>query len=272
MLREKIGWRLVLMCEFIVIVESIADAQLATKLAERVITEKIDWLEQSLLRDLFCWRGLDEGSDYSCWKDIKDIRQRAKDSGLSIPKFLGHGKSGVLKADGAAAKKVLDLVRLLQHKSDRKIIAVVFIRDLDNQPQRRKGIEQARSEHIDQQPQLEIIVGTADKMREAWVLNGFLPLSDDENRALDELRNQLCFDPCKESHRLRSSSSTEPDRIRNPKIVLGILTDKNKSREQQCWEDTELELLRRRGVDTGLKEYLLEIEERLVPTLLSPAE
>jgi hypothetical protein len=152
------------MLEFVVIVESSADARTATKLAERVLIEKIDWLEP-VLQDLFRWSGLEAETEHSCWKDIGGILDRAKASGLRIPKFLGHSKTGALKADGAAAMKILNLVRVLQ--KSRSIKAVMFIRDLDHQPERRTGIEQARSEHVDRQPKLDTIIGTADRMREA---------------------------------------------------------------------------------------------------------
>ncbi len=256
------------MLEFVVIVESSADAQTATKLAERVLVEEIDWLDSELAQSLFRWSGLEVGTEHSCWKDIKDIIQSAKKSGLRIPKFLGHSKkSGVLKADGAATMKILNLISLYQLKNIRQVRAVLLIRDLDNQPERRVGIKQARAEYIDRQPTLEIIVGTANRMREAWVLNGFIPFNQGEEKILENIKNQLNFDPCEESHRLRSNSREEPERIRNPKVVLEELTDSKKSREQQCWEKTSLELLQQRGTDTGLTAYLQEIEQRLMPVI-----
>lgn len=255
------------MLEFAVIVESGADARTATKLAERVLIEKVNWLEPDLLQNLFRWSGLEETTEYSCWRDIGDIIKRAKESGLPVPKFLGHSKTGPLKADGAATLKILNLIRLLQLKNSRQIRAVLFIRDLDNQPERRDGIEQARSEHIAQQPQLEIVIGTANRMREAWVLNGFVPLNQGEEEILREIIAQLTFHPCKESHKLRSNSWEEPDRIRNPKVILAQLTNNDGLREQQCWEETNLDLLRERGGDTGLSAYLHEIEQRLIPLI-----
>lgn len=254
------------MIEFVVIVESSADARTATKLAQRVLVEKVDWLEDEQLQYLFRWSGLQENTEHSCWKNIRDIIERAKESGLRIPKFIGHSKNGVIKADGAAAIKILNLVRILQ--KTRHIKAVLFVRDLDNQPERREGIEQARSEHINLQPKLEIIIGTADRMREAWVLNGFIALNQEERRILEEIKAKLNFDPCKESHRLRSNSEEEPDRIRNPKVVVKNLTGEKMERERQCWEETSLELLRERGVHTGLTAYINEIEQRLTPIIL----
>lgn len=252
------------MTEVVVIVESRADAETATKLAERILIEKIDWLESENLKYLFKWSGLEAETEYSCWKDTRDIIERAKEFGLRVPKFLGHSKTGSLKADGAAALKILNLIRGLQ--KSREIKAVLLIRDLDNQAERRQGIEQARSEHENRQPQIEIIIGTADRMREAWVLNGFIPMNSEENRILEQLKTKLTFDPCDEAHRLRSNAWAEPDRIRNPKVVVERLTGSDSSREQQCWEETDLEILRSRGANTGLTDYLNEVE-RLISIL-----
>jgi hypothetical protein len=255
------------MIEFIVIVEGPADAQTATKLAERVLLERIDWLEPELLPSLFKWSGLDEGTDHSCWKDTGDIIDRAKQSGIPIPKYRGHGKTGPLKADGAAADKVLKLTDRLHRKRNRQIKAILFIRDLDNQPDRRRGLEQARGEHCDRQPTIEIVIGTADRMREAWVLNGFIPANSAEEKVLADIKKQLSFDPCAEAHRLRSTSGEEFDRERNPKVVVKKLTDGNIDREQQCWEEPTLEHLLSTGKQTGLSNYLQEVEHRLVPLI-----
>jgi hypothetical protein len=81
----------------------------------------------------------------------------------------------------------------------------------------------------------------------------------------------LNFDPCIESHRLRSTSWEEPDRIRNSKVVVEQLTRKNIERERQCWEDTSLTLLRERGIHTGLTDYIVEVEQLLAPIIQSRA-
>ncbi len=251
------------MFEVVVIVESRADAEIATKLAERIVVDKVDWLDHEQIQ---CWwSGLKTTTKYSCWKDINSIIEHFRESGMHIPKFRSHRKNDPIKADGAASIKVLNLIRLLQ--KNRQIKAVLFIRDLDNQPERRKGIEQARSEHINQEPKLEIIIGVADRMREAWVLNGFIPLNEEEKQSLASIKKQLNFDPCVESHRLRSNSWEGSERVRNPKVVLEELTGGNWLREQQCWEDIDLERLQQRGSNTGLTAYLQEIEQRLIPII-----
>lgn len=257
------------MIEFIVIVESGADARTATKLAELVLQEKFDWLDDDILQHCFQWTGLEEGTEFSCWRDITKIIDNAKSQIKYKPsRFIGHhSKSVPLKADGAASIKVLNLVRFLQRI--RQIKAVIFIRDLDNQPERKEGIEQARSEHINKTPKLEIVIGAADPKREAWVLNGFIPSNQQEKQIIEEIKNKLSFDPSIESHRLRATSEKEPERIRNVKVVVEQLTGNDMEREKQCWEETNLKHLRERGVDTGLTDYIQEVEQRLAAILLS---
>ena len=98
-------------------------------------------------------------------------------------------------------------------------------------------------------------------------MNGIIPSNQDEEPILKEITTELTFNPCEESHRLRSNSFTEPDRLRNPKVVVEKLTGGRMEREQQCWEETPLEYLREKGVDTGLTAYIKEIEERLIPII-----
>lgn len=259
------------MIEFIVIGESRADADIATKLAERILVEKIDWLEPEYLQYSFRWSGLEENTGYSCWRDIeKIIDDFQQTSLLRIPKYKRSRETQArepLKPDAARAIKVLNLVRFLQRT--REIRAVVFIRDLDHQPERREGLEQARRQHFNQSPKLEIAIGTANGKREAWVLNGFLPLNEEEQEILDEIKAELNFDPCLESYRLRSPSNREPERIRNPKFVVARLTGEDWQRESKCWVETDLQILRERGVETGLTDYLNEIEARLVPIVFA---
>jgi len=250
------------MIEFVVIVESSADARTATKLADRLFVEKVEWLEHETLQHHFQWSGLEAGTDNSCWKNIDDITKRLSDK-FKFPTIRSNGK---FKTDGQSANKIMKLISFLQYKQKRDIKAVIFMRDLDNQPERREHIEQARLEHIDRQPKLAIIIGTPDRMREAWVLNGFIPSTQDEKQILKEITTQLTFNPCEESHRLRNSL-TEPDRLRNPKVVVEKLTGGRMEREQQCWEETDLEHLRKNGVHTGLTAYIDEIEERLIPII-----
>jgi AAA ATPase domain len=175
------------------------------------LLEKVEWLEPDTLDHLVQWSGLESGTEHSCWKNIGDIIEHFSNE-FNFPRIRSNGK---LKTDGKAASKVMKLISFLQYKLKRDITAVIFIRDLDNQPERRQHLDQARSEYTGQ-PKLEIVIGTADRMREAWVLNGFMPLNPEEEKILKEITKRLTFDPCIEADRLRSTSSDE----RYPKMVL----------------------------------------------------
>jgi hypothetical protein len=151
------------------------------------------------------------------------------------------------------------LTQLLQRKQP-EIKAILLIRDLDNHPDRRMGLEQARK--VSNTLFLQIILGTADPKREAWVLNGFIAQGKMEEKILLGIANKLSFDPCEESHRLRSPNSSS-DKSRNIKTVLDQLTQSNYLREQYCWKTTDLKILEQRGSHTGLTEYLKEVKDKL---------
>ncbi|MFN4874935.1 MAG: hypothetical protein ACK5GT_00520 [Aphanizomenon sp.] len=103
------------MIEFIVIVESGADARTATKLAERVLKEKFDWLDDDILQHCFQWTGLEEGTEFSCWRDIIKIIDDAKSQIKYKPsRFIGHSKGVPLKADGAEYHHLTNRIFLLK--------------------------------------------------------------------------------------------------------------------------------------------------------------
>ncbi|MEZ4861411.1 MAG: hypothetical protein R3C14_08895 [Caldilineaceae bacterium] len=250
------------MFEFVVIVESAADFRTASEIANRICTEQIGWIEP-YLTSIFKWVGLQNNTEFSCWRDIDKIREEAKANGIHLPRSLGRAQP--LKADGAIARKTLQLITQLQRKRD--IRAVVFVRDLDNQVERRTSLEEAREEYAQRFSSLMVVIGLANRMREAWVLNGFLPLDKVEESILAELQQKLLFDPTLEAHRLRATTLEEPERIRNPKVVLNLLTKEDSERERHCWQSTPLDLLRTRGSTTGLTQYMNEVKERLAPLL-----
>jgi len=82
-----------------------------------------------------------------------------------------HGRG--LGADGAAARKALLLVIQAQ-ESDDEIEAVVLVRDMDNQPERRTSMERARAELTDKLA-FHVAIAAPDPKREAWILHGYEP-------------------------------------------------------------------------------------------------
>jgi hypothetical protein len=234
---------------FIVVSEARADFEQATELADRVLLDAIDWLEEMLLDTQRRWVGDDPYGGRLTWKSI---RRGAHALGINV---RGHFDDKPGEPDAKSARRAIAYVR----KRFNPIDAILLIRDLDDQPQRRQGLEQARdaSRHV------TVVIGAANVERECWVLSGFVPETDDETKKLESERQSLGFHPCERSHRLTAGKNNQA--IRSPKRVLAILTAGNRERERRCWVGTPLTVLRDRGQQNGLADYLIDARDRLVP-------
>ncbi len=102
-----------------------------------------------------------------------------------------------------AARAILLAQRLAKV---RPVRAIVLVRDMDTQPERRQDMELARDEYTLET--FEVIIGAPDPKREAWVLNGFEPETPAEDKSLAELRQDLGFNPCERAERLRAKKDT----------------------------------------------------------------
>lgn len=259
------------MPDFAVIGEARADARLAIELAERVFqAQSEDWLRDFLSGEFkkFAWVGLQEGQVFSIWQNYKTIERAASTLGYKPRSYIGRPRDGKrANAYYAKAFKVLRLALWLKHSQIHpNLRAIVLLTDSDNLRDT-TGFQQARDQFAENVDELEVVIGVAHTKREAWVLNGFVAQNKDEQAKIQEIRNVVGFDPCVQAHRLREKSREEGRRLRNVKVVVEILTDGDYEREAMCWRETELALLRKRGIETGLTAFLEEVEERLLPIL-----
>ncbi len=238
------------MIKILVVCEAEADFRMARDLADRVCKERApEWVADTL-EYLRTWCGIEKGTDFSLWHNIKYLAQQHN---IRVVGRKPHGS-----ADYAQARKAL----LLAHKE--KISTVILMRDADTQGEsRRLGLDTARKELLNT---LTIIIGLADSKREAWVLNGFIPCNDKEQQRLQDLNKELGFDACLEAHRLRTVSQEGSD-VRHIKKSLETLIHEGYDRECQCWQETELKVLFERGQTTGLADYLQELEGVLIKKL-----
>lgn len=179
--------------------------------------------------------------------------------GVRVPHGHFDGRPGA--ADAVMARTVYAVVHAMQKSLAEPIDAVVIVRDLDNDPSRRTGLEQARRE-AESWARFRAVIGCANIMREAWVLAGFDPERSDEMDRLAELRRELGFSPTDHAHRLDSNNEQARH---SPKRVLRHLSGGEWEREARCWQVTPLETLRTRCPESGLTAFLVEIETALVP-------
>jgi hypothetical protein len=237
-----------------VVAEAAADQQTACILADRVLLGNIDWLTNELLPANRVYRGADFGTDFLAWKNVRD---QARALGIKLHGHFG-GEPGA--PDAFVAREALAVFVTLRPA------AVVLIRDTDNQPERRRGLEQARQyKHWP----FKVILGVAHAKRECWVLCGFEPAGPEEATLLSNVQTELGFDPCTKSEQLTAKA---PDAHRQAKRVLSLLTGENLDRQKLCVQQTEIPILKERGKKNGLKDYLKEVESILVPLVQQPAD
>ena len=250
------------MPEFIVVAENEADARMVCALADRVLIEdenSPDWLDETLLPHSRSWTSIEGTNLCTRWTTISDLYQKHR-----LPRYRGHINNSPQGVDTAVTRKAIRLVLKIKEKQpERDIIALVLSRDLDSQRERRQGIQQAIAEAGDSLP---VALAAQYPKRENWILNGFRDSNEQEKQRLATIRQRLKFDPCEEAHRLRYSSNTS-DPARNPKRIVEEL-EIGFEREQKCWHEVSLDILRTRGENTYLRHYLDDVKEKLLPLFL----
>jgi hypothetical protein len=235
-----------------VVYEADADFRMGTELADRVLVEAIDWLDADHVTHIREWIGEVAGQERLTWKTIPRLAQAAR------IRAHGHIDGNPLEMDASAARRAI----LYLKASFDDLAGIVLLRDQDDQPERRLGLEQARSEHHGTP---EVVVGLAVVERESWVISGFEPQDADEQARLDAERQTLGFYPHERSHQLTACKDDMAPR--SPKRVLQALTGGDIERERRCWNTTSLVRLRERGGENGLESFLKEIETRLTPLI-----
>lgn len=239
-----------------VVCEAPADAEMATTLADRVLVEKgPDWVEGNLVH-LRAWRGFEDATDHSRWRGLKGLADKA-----GIPRMLGRDPDIPKGYDGAIARKAILLARPGKEPAP---LALLLVRDLDNQPKRRLSLEAAANKAS--RAGFPVLLATPDPEREAWVLHGFEPQDESEEQRLAAERERLGFDPRIAPQRLRGDRR-QGTQSRDIKAVLSTLVGDDPERERQCLEQTSLGTLRQRGEATHLAAFLEQVEADLLPRL-----
>jgi hypothetical protein len=242
----------------LVFCEAPADFEIAARLTDRILRERgPSWVQDhppEHFDQIRCWV-MHGGVPFIEWHQIAEVLRE-----LKLKPGYGHfdGKPGL--PDAVAGRNALQIARRLARTQP--VDAAYLLRDADGHPKRREGLEQARDEAQQLDPERRIVVGLADRCRESWVIVGFVAMDQRERERLDGLKRELSFDPCCRVHALRDPDEGAP---RSPKRVLATLAEGDRERERRCVEETPLETLWQRGKDAGLASFLEEIETQVVP-------
>lgn len=243
----------------LVVCEAAADFRTASELADRVLCPDLSRLDEGRLASVRQWLEVAPDRPFVRWDKLDSV---AQEYGLRRlrPRSRFGGEPGA--ADAAAADKALQLAAFIAGKQG--LAGVLLIRDADDQPERGRGLAQARTLEAGRAWPFAVVIGLALPKREAWVLAGFAPRDAAERERLALLRQELGQDPCTASSQITASSHGAK---RDIKRVLRLLTDGDLAREAECWQSTPLSELRQRGHTNGLAAYLDELVHRIVPLL-----
>jgi hypothetical protein len=235
----------------LIVCEAEADFHTASGLVDRVICDRVDWIDLDVIGSYRTWRGADDERSFLTWTEAA---ARARMIGSFGAAALGHFDGRPGEAYATRARRTLLLLQALRIPLD----GVVLLIDDDREVERRSGLEQARASSPLTCP---VVLGVAHLKRACWALAGFDPTDEHEQARLDQALGELTFDPRLHPERLTAKGDGEP---RSAKRVLRFLVD-GAEREADCWLRAALEVLRTRGQNTGLTAFLDEVEGRLVP-------
>jgi hypothetical protein len=245
----------------VVICEAPADARVAKGFAERVLTEKLEWL-RDVPEALPKWCGLHLHEGLLAWKNVTREYEFA-----ALPLIRKAKDFENFQPPDPDAIATLKALRLAERVAP---LAVVLTRDMDHQPERKDGLQQGlnvfEEQNLNEVKSLPVIIGWQDRYREAWLLAAFVAKNTiEETRLRTEQKAVIGIDLQKEAHRLRDA----PGQPRCAKDIWERLSDTDISREEICCQDTPLEILHANGLGCGLSAYLLEVEKYLLPAMQS---
>lgn len=243
-----------------VVCEAPPDLRTGTWLADRVILETLGedtpdgWISAELMNDFRRYRGRRTDDTHVTWNTIEVLAKEAGAKPL-LGAFTGYYPTHEDEWD------ILRALPLLLFHSTEPPDGIIFLRDTDDEDERKKGLEAARTT-ICPDASVPVVIGIAHTKRECWHLAGFVAQAEaEEQTRLAELRRELGFNPCEQSERLVGSGEHKP---KSAKRILSLLTQDNHDREMACIRDTPLETLRNNGCNNGLASYLADVKTYLL--------
>ena len=244
----------------LVVAEAEADWRMVTHLIDRKsLHHAPDWMKddpESIAAHRE-WCGLEANTAFTTLSRLKRIAKDKQKSGFRGAGPLGFSSSMPRGYEWPSLRKVFILSVLGPNPGPD---VIVYTRDMDRQLlERKESIEDA----ISKMPDLPfaVVMANANPKREAWILNGFVASNASEEARLQEVRDELHFDPCEAAEGLDASTHGA---LKDAKRVLRRLTGSDPERELDCL-NAPWGVLRQRGKGTGLADFLDEIKRQIVP-------
>ncbi len=235
---------------FAVSCEDNAHYEAVSTLTDRVLTDRVEWLRDQLPHCRI-WHQADP---HRPWFSFRHALIDARPLKLRVH---GHFDDAPGMLDARRARTQLLLWKQLRDQGTR-LDVVIIARDLDHKEDGHGGLDQA----IGASPwPFTVLVAWFQPEAEAWFIGGFEPRTPAERDLLAKYRQKLGFCPVQQAHRLLS---TRDDSKKDAKVVCAALTEDDRQRRSQCLQ-THLAILRKHGEHTGLRDFLDQLDARVVP-------
>lgn len=235
--------------------EASFDYRVARTLFERVARAKVSWLADADLDHHFRFIEFD-GQGFLAWKDVPRV---IRDLGLVV-RVTGNTLDKGL-ADYHATYRALTALRQ-RDVTLRSRGIVVFLRDLDNQPERREGIRRAYDAVREKHGSPRGAAGCPNTKVECWCLAAY-PRDRVSREKFEQVRQRLSFDPLTNAHQLSVTGSEKSDARNDAKRVLSDLLGNTIDEHMRGIVSTDLSTLKDRGTDVSISSFLQSLEEAL---------
>lgn len=208
-----------------------------------------------------------DGADPKGFFNLHRYRELAQS--LKVTVHHGHFNGEPQEPDAVQTETIFRIARELHHRAPReeRPTALVILRDLDDEPTRRAGVAQVLSRGTSLPDDIACVIGLAEPEIEAWVLAGFEPLTAEEHNALENQLSELGFAPHEKAHELNPGRDDSKRSTKRICVALGLHVE---SRKEQCLQIPTEQIrdqLCVRGTQSGLAQWISDIEQKLLPQL-----
>lgn len=253
--------------QWVVVAEHESDAKFITDLADRFAQEPAHGLEEWLRDNLDTYRQWrTDGDEGKCWTwtRIKDVARRR---GLHI-----HGYRK--QHPGVEEAEILKAIVLISNGGRARLDGLLLHRDTDAKEDRkarwRASAKAYCASSLQAKSRFGLCIALTHPETEAWLLAAVEPVSEAGKEALDKLTKDLGFDPRLRADELNPRRETTPQGIpiktSTKRVLDELLSNEGISRES-CWKDAPFDRLNERGQNTGLVDFLQDIEHDFFTSL-----
>ena len=207
----------------VVVAEAEADQRMVCGLIDRKIAHHApNWFDRENtveeLNALREWCGLESGSHFTRWNRLKELARQTEINKAPGARVIGFGSRRTHGYDWSSLRAAIIHFERLRPQAD----ALVVSRDLDKSRSEERRASLVEGERVAVERGVRLTMAIQSPMREAWLLNGFVPRNQREREMLASELEMVRFDPCCKAEDMDVADEAAP---RSAKRALRVLTN-----------------------------------------------